>query len=111
MCFYSALVFKYSNCSSIKLTLHSLDKPHLILKYFFKYIASVCLGFSRLSSGIELAVIFPFIACPCPVSLSGLHRVSCMVGGAPFHPLLWNHMYILAVFVPGRAAGFWITEV
>lgn len=34
MCFYSALVFKYGNCSTIKLTLHSLDKPHLILKYF-----------------------------------------------------------------------------
>jgi len=35
LCFYYASVFKYGNCSSIKLTLYSLDKPHLVLKYFF----------------------------------------------------------------------------
>lgn len=73
-------------------------------------IASVCSGLLCLGSGVELAVILPFVVCPCAVSVSGLHRLSCTVGGAPFHPLLWNHVYILALFILGRAAGFWISS-
>lgn len=37
LCFYSASVFQYGNCCSIKLTSPCLDKPHLVLKYFVLY--------------------------------------------------------------------------